>query len=547
MKKIVIYFLIAIVLFFADILYASPPVLSSGNSYASLSLAEPSAGDVEVSYTILNSTDVSGILIQRSADVSVIPTFSEYGFFVLILLLLICGALRISSGKIVKGFLTIVMIILVYSALGIAASSAWTNITNITAIQSSSYTDYGLSSSVYYYRIGITTSAGTFFTDSAEITVTDSGDVACGNDTGNGDEIISGPSTTDENDHDSVFRSLTVHPTNPNTLWMGTERNGFVKSTNGGTTWARYRFGLRHTNDLYPEIWDIAVSPGNPDILLAATLDSPGPVRGSFPSSIGGIYKSTDGGETWVRKNCGLENSRIESIQIHASNSDIAIAGVGAGTASFSQLQNHFFYGGIYLTTDGGENWSKVETGAEDDQSSFWHIKRRGTDPSTFVTFGFNSDDLSASPGLLISSDSGSNWTTFGDALKNLYISNFDLSGDGTVIYANERDSFVMQKSTNSGSNWSETSIIQANGPVAVSPDDSQIVLFGGTATLYRSTDGLQTTSEVLSASASIEDVVFAPSDSNTVYVGATGYLIYKSTDAGKTFTLIKNIRTDVL
>lgn len=541
------YFLIAIVLFFADILSASPPVLASGNNYASFSLVEPSAGDVQVSYTILDSTDVSGILIQRSADSSVIPTFSEYGFIALILLLLIYGVLRISSGKIVKGFLTMAIIILVYSASGIAASPAWTNLTNVTAIQSSSYTDYGLSSGVYYYRIGIITISGTFYTDLAEITVTDSGAVACGNDTGNGSAIISGPSTTDANDRDSVFRSLTVHPTDPNTLWIGTERNGFVKSTDGGTTWTRYRSGLRHTNNLYPEIWDIAVSPGNANILLAATLDSPGPVRGSHPSSIGGIYKSTDGGETWVRKNCGLENSRIESIQIHASNSDIAIAGVGAGTASFSQLQNHYFYGGIYLTTDGGENWSKVETGTDDDQSTLLHIKRRGTDPSTFVTFGFNSDDLSASPGFMISSDSGSNWTTFGNVLKNLYIANFDLSGDGTVIYANERDSYLMQKSTDSGINWSATSIIQANGPVAVSPDDSQIVLYGGTTKLYRSTDGLQTTSEVLSAAASIEDVVFAPSDSNIVYVGSTGYLIYKSTDAGITFTLIKDIRTDVL
>ena len=81
----------------------------------------------------------------------------------------------------------------------------------------------------------------------------------CGDAVGNGDEIVFGPSAPEGNDRDSVFRSLTVHPTDPNIVLMGTERNGFVKSTDGAATWTRHRQGLRWLPGIgYPEIYDIA-------------------------------------------------------------------------------------------------------------------------------------------------------------------------------------------------------------------------------------------------------------------------------------------------
>ncbi len=54
---------------------------------------------------------------------------------------------------------------------------------------------------------------------------------------------------------------------------------------------------LRHLNGGYPEIRALAIHPsGWQTAVLAATLDSPGPVAGDYPSSHGGVYKSTDGG-----------------------------------------------------------------------------------------------------------------------------------------------------------------------------------------------------------------------------------------------------------
>ena len=78
-------------------------------------------------------------------------------------------------------------------------------------------------------------------------------------------------------------------------------------------------------------------------------------------------------------------------------------------------------------------------------------------------------------------------------------------------------------------------------------PVDSNIVLYAGTANLYRSTDGLATNTVVLSAAAGIRGIVFAPSDPTVVYAVTTGYYLYKSSDSGATFSLVKNIRSDVL
>ena len=61
-----------------------------------------------------------------------------------------------------------------------------------------------------------------------------------------------------KNSTDSPFRSLEVHPTDPNTVWIGTEGNGILKSLDGGQTWARYRRGLRSMDsDGYAEVYNI--------------------------------------------------------------------------------------------------------------------------------------------------------------------------------------------------------------------------------------------------------------------------------------------------
>jgi photosystem II stability/assembly factor-like uncharacterized protein len=326
---------------------------------------------------------------------------------------------------------------------------------------------------------------------------------------------------------------------------MGTERNGFVKSSDGGETWTRHHLGLRHVAVGYPEIWDIAYDPADPTIVYAATLDSPGPVTGTFPSSIGGVYKSVDGGETWTRKNCGLTSSRITGVEVLPGDSSVVIIGVEGGTASFSALAGEFFTGGLYRSANGGESWERAVTAVDDTTNGYLHILARD---GVLLTFGKNLDEPDRNGGFLSSRDAGSSWEAFAPDQRSLLITEFDVSSDGRTIVGNARDSFVHQISEDGGQPWRSTSINQANGPVAISPVDPLRILFvANQRTIQLSTDGLLSSLQVITMDANIGEIVFAPSDPTIVYAVTDGLLVYRSEDAGATFTLVTNIRSDVL
>jgi len=373
----------------------------------------------------------------------------------------------------------------------------------------------------------------------------------CGNDIGNGNEIVFGQVTLTEWNPDNPFRSLTVHPNDPNIILIGTEANGFVKSIDGGETWARFRYGLRHSEvsdeQFYPEVYDIAFSESNPDIIYAATTSGPGPLAGPDGGD-GGIYKSTDGGETWVRKNCGLDNEWILCVHVSPDNSDVAVIGIAGGEASGSWgdiKAGDYFDGGIFRTTDGGENWMRVNLSANDNKNEFKYIRSLRDTPSVLYTFGLNWEGSSPNIGFYKSTDAGETWVAFATGVRDYKITYFDISSDGKVIYAVDENQIL--KSTDSGETWSEHELHTSGYVIEIFPDDPERVLFSKVDGVYLSEDGLQTETKVIDVEGRHpSDIAIAPSDSNIVYAIDIGYDVYKSVDGGGTFTKLVNLRDDV-
>ena len=373
----------------------------------------------------------------------------------------------------------------------------------------------------------------------------------CGNDIGNGNEIVFGQVTPTEWNPDNPFRSLIVHPNNPDIVLIGTEANGFVKSIDGGQTWARFRYGLRHSvasgEQLYPEVYDIAFSESNPDIIYAATTSGPGPLAGPDGGD-GGIYKSTDGGETWVRKNCGLDNEWIFSVHVSPDNPDVAVIGISGGeaTGSWGDIKaGDYFDGGVFRTTDGGENWKRVNLSINDNKNEYKYIKSLRDTPSVLYTFGLNWEGTSSNIGFYKSTDAGVTWTSFAPELRDHTITYFDVSSDGEVIYA--VDEMKILKSTDSGETWSAHELHTSGYVVSVFPDDSERLLFSKVDGVYLSEDGLQTETKVIDVKGRHpSDIAIAPSDSNIVYAIDVGYDVYKSVDGGRTFAKLINLRDDV-
>ncbi len=402
---------------------------------------------------------------------------------------------------------------------------------------------------VLVFAVAFLFSCGKSTTTSSTTTTVIGPDNAPENDVGNGNTIISGPSAPTAWDPDSVFRALSVHPTNPNIVYLGTETNGLVKSTDGGSNWTRLRSGIRHGSlDTYPEVYDISIAQSSPEVLYISTVGSPGPVT----SAASGIYKSIDSGTSWIRRNYQLQNARMTCINSDPTDPDIVVIGISGGYSTVSGQTDQFYDGGIFRSTDGGANWTQISAGSNDDKNEYSILKRNKNNSDYLYVFGFSyayATDTSLNLGFLKSTDNGLTWSAFGSTLKSKWVNYFDLSADGNAIYAGVPNDYSIYKSTDGGDSWDSGFHTGTSCYViAVSPSDSNRVLYGTTDKLYLSIDGLSSSTAVLSGlSTTIDDIVFAPSDNTIVYAVRKGYILYKSTDSGASFSEIKNIRDDVI
>ena len=146
-----------------------------------------------------------------------------------------------------------------------------------------------------------------------------------------------------------------VHPTDPDRVWVAAQGNlwrpspdrGVYRSTDGGSTWEQVLFIDESTGAT-----DLVVNPRDPDVLYAAMYQRQRRAwgfNGGGPGS--GIYKSTDGGDSWTELTTGLpggEKGRI-GLAIAASNPSVLNA-----------LVEHEAESGGYRSEDGGESWEKV-------------------------------------------------------------------------------------------------------------------------------------------------------------------------------------------
>ena len=146
---------------------------------------------------------------------------------------------------------------------------------------------------------------------------------------------------------------IKVHPFNTNTVWLAAlgspfgpnDERGIFKTTDGGKTWKKTLFVNNETGGR-----DIEVDWENPDILYAAMYKGfrkGWDIISGGPASEGGIYKSTDGGETWKHITNGLPKDLIGKIDI-----DIARSNPRVLYAMVEALGNQ---GGLYRSSDAGE------------------------------------------------------------------------------------------------------------------------------------------------------------------------------------------------
>ncbi|MEN3332726.1 MAG: hypothetical protein V7641_2091 [Blastocatellia bacterium] len=99
----------------------------------------------------------------------------------------------------------------------------------------------------------------------------------------------------------TLYLSLAIDPTTPTTIYAGTANGGLFKSTNGGNSWAAMNNGLQNGLGIFP-ITSLAIDPQSPSTVYAGT--------------IGGLFKSTNGGGNWTPLRAGLTTTRTSDIAI---------------------------------------------------------------------------------------------------------------------------------------------------------------------------------------------------------------------------------------
>ncbi len=240
---------------------------------------------------------------------------------------------------------------------------------------------------------------------------------------------------------------IRVHPTDPNTvlvaavgpLWAAGGERGVYKTTDGGVTWRNVLSVDEHTGAA-----DIVLDPSDPDVIYVSTLQRERRAYsyvGGGPGS--GIWKSTDGGESWTRLREGLPTSDMGRIGLDVSWSHPATVyavvegseqGVyrsddaGASWRRTSDIASIPWYFGeirvdpvdpervyhlgvqLQVSTDGGSSWSRTGSGPHSDQHALWISPEN---PALLI--------LGNDGGLYVSRDRGASW----DFSPNLPVSQF--------------------------------------------------------------------------------------------------------------------------
>jgi HYDIN/CFA65/VesB family protein len=168
--------------------------------------------------------------------------------------------------------------------------------------------------------------------------------------------------TTNDN---GLVSSIAINPNNPNIIYMGTVGGGVWRSNDGGNTWTpifdrQIALGVG-------EPAGIAIDPNNTNTVYVGT-------SGRFaPQPQAGLFKSTDGGGSWILlgsgypaantgNSIGLVGLWIDAVIVDPTNGNVVYLAAGAPPGSAAT-------GGLFLSTDGGQNFAAGANGFGDARS----------------------------------------------------------------------------------------------------------------------------------------------------------------------------------
>ena len=208
--------------------------------------------------------------------------------------------------------------------------------------------------------------------------------------------------------------TVTVDPNNPDVVWVGTGENvsgrhvgwgdGVYRSRDGGRSWLRV--GLEASQ----HIGKILVDPRDGDVVFVA---AEGPLWSSGGQR--GLYKSSNGGDTWAAVLEIDENTGVTDVEFDPSNPEVLYAAAYQRRRHIWSLLGGGPESGIYKSTDGGESWRRIEEGLPQGDMGKIGLAVTAADPElVYATIEANDEER----GFYRSRDKGESWER-----RNPYIS----------------------------------------------------------------------------------------------------------------------------
>jgi photosystem II stability/assembly factor-like uncharacterized protein len=386
---------------------------------------------------------------------------------------------------------------------------------------------------------------------------------------------------------------IIVNPQEPNVVYAGVDVGGVYKSIDYGEHWIPSNKGLNWPTDRSPAALSIdqngviylgvggygkggifksiddakswrlltrkikyngigkhVLRPGGKRLIIIDPSDSKVIYAGSYKD---GIFKSTDGGNTWFGK--GLEGKRISSILISPANPQTIYVSSVLGKEEEENSQ-----GGLYRSRDGGKNWERIGNGIID----VHQLVMDHTDHNIIYA-------SCGAAGIFKTSDGGTTWIDKNKGLEELIPAKFKLSSINYVSLAIDPKNPAIiytgsgvrrgqiYKSVNGGDQWTKLTgnkeniypdgwwIKETNRPgdvgyfancLSIDPVNNERIYVSGRSGIWRSDDsGVTWHAKVKGLEATcLRQIAFDPKKQNVFFVASGDWIFFRSLDGGKTF-----------
>lgn len=304
-------------------------------------------------------------------------------------------------------------------------------------------------------------------------------------------------------------------------LFRNDANRGVYRSQDGGQTWTQSLFVSDSTG-----IVDMAIHPTNGQIVYAAAWQRVRrPQYRSYGGMTSGLYRSIDGGENWAELTNGLptpgnQKGRI-SIAIAPSNPDVLYARYADATGNIQ---------GVYRSSDGGDSWTAMNSSALNNVGFHWWFRGIVIDPTDENTI-YNVDFQ-----VQKSTDGGSNWFgVFNNVHVDQHALAFDPNDPNNLVLGNDGGVYFSGDGGSTWTKDQQLPITQLYRCYVDASSANRIYLGAQDNSTHRSLTGGPDDYEIIYGGDGFQPLV-DPTNSNVIFAQYQYGNIAKSTNNGASF-----------